>query len=36
MMSLNVPIVKTYTTIPSLICYEHEVNRYELRRDSSK
>ncbi|MGZ6479507.1 MAG: hypothetical protein ACXWQE_09410 [Bdellovibrionales bacterium] len=28
--ALGIPITKTYRTIPSLICYEHEVNRYDL------
>ena len=32
MAALKVPITKTYLTIPSPICFEHEVNRYEFLR----
>jgi RimJ/RimL family protein N-acetyltransferase len=28
MKALGVPIAKTYVTLPSFICFEHEVNRY--------
>jgi hypothetical protein len=29
MEALGVKPIKTYRTMPSVICYEHEVNRYE-------
>lgn len=36
MRALGIPIAKTYTGTPSLICTEHEVNRYEITREMTK
>lgn len=30
---LGIPIEKTYRTVPSPICYEHEVNRYRITKE---
>lgn len=29
LQKLGIPLVRTYRKVPSIICYEHEVNRYE-------
>lgn len=32
MKALGVPVARTHQTIPSAICFEHEVNRYEITK----
>ena len=32
MRALEIPVARTYLTKPSMICFEHEVNRYEINQ----
>jgi RimJ/RimL family protein N-acetyltransferase len=36
MAALKMPILKTYTTIPSVLTFEHEVNRYEFQPSNAQ